>query len=238
VQAKKRRYFVSLSVSLFFHGLLFMLVSLNTSTAPESAALKEPERFLSLVNISLPEPPQPEEQSALSVPAALPVTVSVTVPDAVPVEDFIVVEESIELAEGMESIEEGIEEAPALFPETAAGSMAAGIEAGAQRPAENTERGSEARTAGYVRRNYTYIQRRIRDKLVYPPQARRAGIQGTTEVGFIIHKDGSVSGVTVRAGSGHAILDEGAVAAVFAAAPFPKPPAPARIVIPVSFKLR
>jgi TonB family protein len=57
-------------------------------------------------------------------------------------------------------------------------------------------------------------------------------------MGFTIHEDGSISGVTVRVSSGHAILDEEAAAAVFAAAPFPRPHSPARIAIPVSFKLR
>jgi protein TonB len=95
-----------------------------------------------------------------------------------------------------------------------------------------------ARTAEYAGRNYSYIQRRIGAKLVYPPQARRAGIQGVTELVFTIHEDGSVSGVKVRASSGHAILDEAAAAAVFAAAPFPKPNSQTRIAIPISFKLR
>jgi protein TonB len=93
-------------------------------------------------------------------------------------------------------------------------------------------------TAGYVRQNFNYIQRLIRAKITYPPQARRAGIQGVTEVGFTIHEDGSISDVIVRSGSGHAILDNAALAAVSAAAPFPRPPAPARIAIPISFNLR
>ncbi|MDR2052691.1 MAG: energy transducer TonB [Treponema sp.] len=42
-----------------------------------------------------------------------------------------------------------------------------------------------------------------------PLAARRAGIQGVTEASFIIHEDGS----------GCAVLDEAALAAIFAAAP-------------------
>ncbi|MDR2735185.1 MAG: TonB family protein [Spirochaetota bacterium] len=139
----------------------------------------------------------------------VPASAPVTVSDAVPSEDLAAAEEIAEFAERTDGMEGG--GGDALSP---------------------------AAAGEYSRRNYLYIQRRIRDKLTYPPQARRAGIQGTTEVGFVIHADGSVSGVRVRASSGHAILDEEAVAAVFAAAPFPKPPASARIAIPVSFKLR
>jgi protein TonB len=89
-----------------------------------------------------------------------------------------------------------------------------------------------------MRRNYNYLQRRIRDKLVYPAPARRAGIQGVAEVTFTIHEDGKVSDVTIRKSSGHAVLDDAAIQTIIAAAPFPKPPAPARIAIPISFRLR
>ncbi|MDR0452661.1 MAG: TonB family protein, partial [Treponema sp.] len=119
-------------------------------------------------------------------------------------------------------------------PAPPAGPQEAGPAAGP--PGRNAE--AAALTAEYVKRNYNYIQRRIRDRLVYPPPARRAGIQGVTEVSFTIHEDGRVSAVTVRAGSGHEVLDEAAVAVIFAAAPFPAPPAAARIAIPISFRLR
>jgi protein TonB len=98
--------------------------------------------------------------------------------------------------------------------------------------------GGVPETAGYVRQNFNYIQRLIRAKITYPPQARRAGIQGVAEVGFTVHEDGTISDVIVRSSSGHAILDNAALTAVSAAAPFPKPPAPARIAIPISFNLR
>jgi len=128
----------------------------------------------------------------------------------------------------------------AADPEAAEDAEEAGRadEAPALADARGTAENAGERAAEYARRNYSYIQRRIRDRLAYPPMARKAGIQGVTEVGFMIHEDGSVSGVTVRASSGHALLDAEAAAAVFAAAPFPKPPAPARIVIPIAFRLR
>ena len=215
MQTKKHliSYYISLLASVIIHGLLFLLIPFKTSQS-NSGAEKEPERYISLVNISLPEPPQTEIQVVLSVPAAIPNTVW----DEVPAENFIVMEESPQLTESVS--ETAIAYGAAIGAEgiTAA---APGISA-----------------AEYVRRNYSYIRRRIGDKLVYPPQARKAGIQGITELGFTIHEDGSVSGVTVRSSSGCTILDEAAAAAVFAASPFPRPHSPARIAIPISFKLR
>jgi protein TonB len=224
VQTKKRLiFYVSLLASVIFHCLLFIMISFKTSQA-NSGAGKEPERYISLVNISLLEPAQPEIQVVLSVPATFPNTVS----GEVLAENFITIEESPHLIERESETAVAIDAGAEMVSEAAIA-----IGAGAERRSE-----AAARTAEYVRRNYNYIQRRIGNKLVYPPQARKAGIQGITELEFTIHEDGSVSGVTVRASSGHAILDEEAVAAVFAAAPFPRPHSPARIAIPISFKLR
>jgi protein TonB len=102
-------------------------------------------------------------------------------------------------------------------------------------------RGADAASAAaaYVKKNFDYIQRRIRDKLVYPPQAKRLGVQGKTEALFTIHKDGTVSGVTVRVSSGNGLLDKAAIDAIYAAAPFrPAPPSEARLAAPVVFSLR
>ena len=96
----------------------------------------------------------------------------------------------------------------------------------------------DALTTAYVKRNYEYIQRRIRDKLVFPPQARRAGIQGNAEISFTIHEDGRVSDVTVSRSSGSELLDTAAVDASYAASPFRPPPAEARLAIPINFRLR
>jgi protein TonB len=92
--------------------------------------------------------------------------------------------------------------------------------------------------AGYVQKNFNYIQRRIRDKLVYPPRAKRTGVQGSAEILFTIHLDGRVSGVSVAVSSGHDILDKAAIEALYAAAPFRPPPVQARIAVPITFRLR
>jgi protein TonB len=224
----KRRYLlpVMIGASAFFHIGLFSLLSVKISGAPESPARNMPQESFSLVNIALlepavPEPPPPPEPLPPEPP---PPPEPLPVSDNGPAEHYLTAEEEVP-------------------KETARGDSAspAAENAGTtERPASVSGRSAEntALTAEYVKRNYNYIQRRIRDRLVYPSPARRAGIQGVTEVQFTIHEDGSISAVTVRKGSGHTVLDEAALAAVFAAAPFPRPSAPARVAIPISFRLR
>jgi protein TonB len=91
---------------------------------------------------------------------------------------------------------------------------------------------------GYAAANYNYIKNRIRRFLVYNPKAKRMGVTGTTTVAFTIAASGAALDVSVRQTSGHDGLDDSAVAAVKAASPFPPPPSPARVVVPVAFNLR
>jgi protein TonB len=92
--------------------------------------------------------------------------------------------------------------------------------------------------ADYARHNFEYIRRRIRDKLVYPPRARRTGAQGRAEIVFTIHPDGSVSGVGIGVSSGQDILARAIIDAIYAAAPFPPPPFQAKLAVPITFRLR
>jgi protein TonB len=220
----KRRYLlpVMIGASAFFHAGLFFLLSVKIPGASQPPARNAAQETFSLVNIALPEPAAPEPPPPPESPPPEPPPPA-PVPGNAPAENYIVTEEEVprETAQGNPV-------SPAA--------ESAGVTEGA--PAAPGRNEAAALTAEYVKRNYNYIQRRIRDKLVYPSTARRAGIQGVTEVSFIIHEDGGISAVTVRTGSGHAVLDEAAVAAVLAAAPFPRPPAPARIAIPISFRLR
>ena len=93
-------------------------------------------------------------------------------------------------------------------------------------------------SAGYLKGNYEYIKKRIRQHLVYSPQAKRLGIQGTVTVAFVIGADGQAREATISQTSGHPSLDESALRAVQNASPFPPPPETARIVIPISFSLK
>jgi protein TonB len=98
--------------------------------------------------------------------------------------------------------------------------------------------GNAAGIRAYLKSNYDYIQRHIRDKLIYPTEARRAGVQGVAELSFVIHTDGYVSNVRITVSSGSEALDASAVEAIYSAAPFRPPPNQARLIIPVAFRLR
>jgi protein TonB len=106
--------------------------------------------------------------------------------------------------------------------------------------AEDTDDTPEAAALdrAYVRSNYEYIQRHIRENLVYPQQARQSGVQGVAELSFVIHTDGHVSNVRITVSSGSETLDASAVEAIYAAAPFRPPPRRSRLVMPVAFRLR
>jgi protein TonB len=82
------------------------------------------------------------------------------------------------------------------------------------------------------------VQAGIGRTLVYPHPARRNGIQGRTVLGFILLADGSIRGLTIREGSGSAVLDRAALAAVERAAPFPAPGTDVSVVVPVVFRLQ
>ena len=99
------------------------------------------------------------------------------------------------------------------------------------------EGGGTNERARYLERNYAYIRETIQRGIPYPSIARKMGWQGEVLVVFRILADGSVRDVRVMQGSGHAVLDRGAVEAVRGASPFPRPPAEAEIITPVVYKL-
>ncbi|MDA8430459.1 MAG: TonB family protein [Geobacteraceae bacterium] len=95
----------------------------------------------------------------------------------------------------------------------------------------------EAARQHYLRENYAYIRDLVTKQLAYPPLARKMRWSGKVVIAFIIAEDGSVHTIRVVESSGFPLLDKSATETVRAAAPFPKPPASAEIVLPVSFTL-
>jgi len=95
-----------------------------------------------------------------------------------------------------------------------------------------------AALASYTKNNFSYIQKKIRQYLAYPPEAKRRGIPGRGVFVFTIHKDGSVSNIQIKESSGEVLLDEAALKAIKDAAPFRPPPFECTLAIPVSFSLR
>jgi protein TonB len=89
----------------------------------------------------------------------------------------------------------------------------------------------------YLKEHFTYLRNLISKQLVYPSLARKMGWSGKVTVAFVIIEDGSVQTIRVVESSGFPLLDKSAVETVRVAAPFPKPPVRAEIIVPVNFKL-
>ncbi|NLN59221.1 MAG: energy transducer TonB [Deltaproteobacteria bacterium] len=90
----------------------------------------------------------------------------------------------------------------------------------------------------YLREHFLYIRDRILARIVYPNLARRMGWHGRVLTSFVIHVDGTVSDVRIVSSSGFKVLDQNAVSTIRDVAPFPKPPIMAKIIIPVTYRLR
>lgn len=80
------------------------------------------------------------------------------------------------------------------------------------------------------------LRDRIERAKQYPHEARRQGMEGTTEVEFQVAKDGSVKEVMVARSSGFPILDQASKETIRRAAPLPVIPGTIRIAI--SYRLR
>jgi protein TonB len=222
---------------MLLHVTLFCFVSIRSEKKANVPGDKSKETIFSLFNIAVvndspaadismpPEAPE-AKPAGQSVPPEQIVRSEQLVPPGFPADKFI---EDNFIASG-------------AVPQAAgtAGAAPAGVANAAPvitRSAAETAVKNSAGTEVYIKSNYNYIQRRIRDKLVYPPQARRAGIEGKTELIFTIYENGKAGGITVRVSSGDERLDRAAVEAVNAASPFPRPPAEARLRLPVVFRL-
>ncbi len=211
--------------SLVIHGLIFFVFSVFSMQVSPVLKQKQSAEPFSLVNLVLVEPTLPEAPPpAPEIPPAPLIEESI--------EESVVEFSANSPAENFIPLEDKPILTAFITPQPSYAAAAPTFQSAGSPSGEIS-----AQIAAYVDRNYSYIQRRIRDKLVYPSQARRAGIQGTAELAFTIHEDGRVSGVTVIVSSGSELLDSAAEATIYAAAPFRQPPAPARLVIPVAFRL-
>ena len=107
--------------------------------------------------------------------------------------------------------------------------------------ANSTEDNNAASVAAskerYLKEHFLYIKKAIEKEIVYPRVARKRGLEGKCVVAFVICKDGNVADVRIVESSGHAILDNSAVATVKRAAPFPTPPVTAELVLPITYRL-
>ncbi|WP_247888800.1 TonB family protein [Azospirillum brasilense] len=81
------------------------------------------------------------------------------------------------------------------------------------------------------------VRRRLQARLAVPAEARRLRLGGTVLVRFTVQGDGSVPGesMAVLSGPGVAVLERAALETVARTAPFPPPPKPATVEVPVLF---
>lgn len=77
---------------------------------------------------------------------------------------------------------------------------------------------------------------------IYPPAARRAGVEGTTLLKVHVHSNGGIAEVRVERSAGHAALDQAAADAVskwhFQPARSGSEPVAIWVLIPVEFRLQ
>jgi protein TonB len=204
------------------------IVTLDVSTIFEEKAPAAPKT--DIVPEAKPETAKPPEKPKPPKPknTPKPATVPKPVPKTEPKPEESAIEENISEAQDAEeadspNIADTAESAP---QETA--------------PSGGGTGGAAEDVAGinaYMGKNFAYIQKRVARYTVYPARAKSMGIKGKLTVSFIINLDGTVSDVAIAQSSGHAVLDNAGIAAIKDAAPFPVPPASARIAIPISFDL-
>ena len=86
--------------------------------------------------------------------------------------------------------------------------------------------------------DFQFVRDLIVKNVSFPISARRMGLTGKIVVAFLLKEDGQVENITVVESTGHDILDSNVVATIRRISPFPKPPAAARIVLPITFHLQ
>jgi len=115
---------------------------------------------------------------------------------------------------------------------------AANASAGTQTAKSGSTAGSNELEQAYISGNYNYILALLRKKLEYPAQAKRMRWTGRVVLRFDVETDGRATNIRIENSSGYKVLDDSAAEAVRLAAPFPPPPVPATLLVPVSFNLR
>ena len=89
----------------------------------------------------------------------------------------------------------------------------------------------------YLKEHFAYIRDMIMKYVSYPHVARKRGWTGKVVVSFIVSEKGLVNDIRIVESSGFPILDNNAIETIKKAAPFPKPPVRAELVMPIVYKI-
>ncbi|MDR2158927.1 MAG: TonB family protein [Treponema sp.] len=244
----KRRiplFSVMAGVSLALHGAAFLLLP-GFHRSPARLSKPAETGVFSLISIELPaavpKPPPPARPATAPLPALPPAVQSAAgvLPPEEAVPADMPAEAPVPAVEGPAAAEVSPPRGGAVPRNLRAETAAPAAGGAAQNAAGSALSAAEkkAPVAAYTRRSFDHIRRRIMEKLVYPPQARRTGAQGKAEAVFTVYPDGSVGDVKILVSSGQDILDQALADAIRAAAPFPPPPVKARLVMPLAFRLK
>ncbi|GEM_PF-4435217 len=103
---------------------------------------------------------------------------------------------------------------------------------------KSAETETQTESGGSKSYDFEFVRNLIVKNLSFPATARRMGLTGKIVVAFFLKEDGQVADIAVVESSGHDILDNNVVATIRRISPFPKPPAAARIVLPITFHLK
>ncbi|MGQ2993786.1 TonB family protein [Variovorax sp.] len=91
--------------------------------------------------------------------------------------------------------------------------------------------------ADALRKYLAGLRKAIQGKLVYPAEAREAGYVGAPTIRFTLTEEGNIlsGSLAVAKSSGYPVLDESAMRAAQAGAPFEKPPRRMEVAIAIGF---
>jgi periplasmic protein TonB len=131
------------------------------------------------------------------------------------------------LSSSAHSVNAGDEGVISPLPKTAAG-----------HGGQSTGKDTASPGGQYLQKNYEYIRKHIMDNLSYPALAQKMGWRGKVLVSFIINVGGDVEAVTIISSCGHELLDTNVIKTIHKAAPFPKPPERAQIILPIVYDLK
>jgi protein TonB len=125
---------------------------------------------------------------------------------------------------------------PAEAPTPRAATSPIGTISQKAKPAPVSRPPPDARTAPTPTAKIDSLARQLARQLFYPPQAVAQGLEGTALVTVFFDPDGSVIAVRLERSSGHAILDDAALAAVRSLRTLPQAVA-TETLVPVRFRL-